>query len=72
MSEPLTDLEIYQHAALEDVKQLILASGASTDKLVVALHIIDTAHNRYMTKLGDYVEDNVAPSGPGGIHHGTD
>ncbi len=69
MTEPLTDLEIYLHATLEDVKQLVLASGASNDKLLVALHLIDTADKHYMKKLGDYVEDHIAPTGPGGIHH---
>lgn len=71
MTEPLTELEIYLHATLEDVKQLILAGGVGSETpAMTAIRMIDIAHQKYMKKLSDYVEDNIAPTGPGGLHHG--
>ncbi len=66
----MTDLEVYLHSTLDDVRELILAGGAGNEKLYAALHLCDMAHKKYMEAIGKEIQTRMAPTGPGGIHHG--
>lgn len=68
----MTDLEIYLHGTIEDIKSALMVKGLSTDVDFLIAGLCDNADRLYRKRLAKAVDENPdtkAPEGPGGVKH---
>lgn len=67
----MTELEVFFHACIMNIKDAIMAKGAAKDEELFIVHTIDLAHREFLKKIQEEIKNQTpaAPQGPGGIKH---
>ncbi len=67
----MTELEVYLHGTIQDIKDALMAKGLSSDTDFIIANLCDTSHRIWLQHIHDDIKSHLeAPTGPGGVHHG--